>query len=167
MGTLNPEAVGEWFEAEAGSMVLYARQWLDHAHAEDVVQEAFIRLLQHEVDEEHVKGWLYRTVRNLVLNRFRGSERRRRHEAAACSETNGWFTAHPGIGIDARLAESVLRTLPPDEREIVTLRVWGGLTLEQIASVLDMSAASVFRKHRDALEKMRNRLEKPCLTTIC
>ncbi len=166
MGTLSREEVGERFETEAGPLMLYARHWLDAARAEDVVQDVFIRLMQQTIESQHVKGWLYRAVRNLALNRVRSSGRRRSREEDVANETPGWFVPDPGLGIDARRAEAILRGLPADEREIVTLRIWGGLTLEQMGTVLGISAATVLRKHREALQKIRTELEKPCLTKI-
>jgi len=163
MGTLNREEVGEWFETEAGPLVLYARQWLDAEWAEDVVQEVFMRLLQQDLEVEHVKGWLYRAVRNLAFNRIRSIGRRRRREDEVATGTPGWFAPDAGAGIDARQAEAALRALPADEREIVTLRIWGGLTFEQMASVLGLSAATVLRKHREALKRIRTQLETACL----
>jgi RNA polymerase sigma-70 factor, ECF subfamily len=162
MGTLNPDEVGGWFETEAGPLVLYARQWLDAEQAEDVVQEVFVRLMQQIVEVEHVKGWLYRAVRNVALNRVRAAGRRRRREETAGADVPGWFQPDPGMEIDARQAELSLGALPADEREIITLRIWGGLTLGQISSVVELSVATVFRKYRDALERIRKELESPC-----
>ncbi len=162
MGTLNLDEVGGWFETEAAPLVLYARQWLDAEQAEDVVQEVFLRLMQQTVRVEHVKGWLYRAVRNLALNRVRAAGRRRRREETVAADVPGWFLPDPGRDIDARQAELSMASLPADEREIVLLRIWGGLTLEQIGSVMELSEATVFRKHRDALGRIRKEMESPC-----
>ena len=164
MGTLNRQDVGEWFEAEAGPLVLYARQWLDPALAEDVVQECFMRLLQQPIEPEHVKPWLYRVVRNLAWKRHRSQGRRERREEEASRAGPDWFAPDPGARLDAREAEGILRALPDDQREIVTLRIWGGLTFEQMAAVLDSSPATMLRKHREALKRIRNQLETPCVT---
>jgi RNA polymerase sigma-70 factor, ECF subfamily len=164
MGTLSPEQVGDWFETEAGSMVLYALQWLDVGQAEDVVQEAFLRLMQQTQPPDHVKAWLYRAVRNLALNRLRSIGRRRGREEKMADETPAWFELDPGVGMDARQAEAALRRLPAEERELVTLRIWGGLPLDQIASILGWSTATVFRRYRDVLKHIRTEMERPCLS---
>jgi RNA polymerase sigma-70 factor, ECF subfamily len=164
MGTPNPEQVGEWFETEARPMVLYARQWLDAGQAADVVQEVFLRLMQQTQPPEQVKPWLYRAVRNLALNRLRSIGRQRWREEKLADETPAWFESDPGVGMDARQAEAVLRRLPAEERELVTLRIWGGLPLGQIASILGWSTATVFRRYRNALQQMRTEMEKSCLS---
>jgi RNA polymerase sigma-70 factor (ECF subfamily) len=164
MGTPNPEQVGEWFETEARPMVLYARQWLDAGQAADVVQEVFLRLMQQTQPPEEVKAWLYRAVRNLALNRLRSIGRQRCREEKLADEAPAWFESDPGVGMDARQAEAVLRRLPAEERELVTLRIWGGLPLGQIASVLGWSTATVFRRYHNALQQLRTEMEKSCLS---
>jgi RNA polymerase sigma factor (sigma-70 family) len=164
MGTPSPQQVGEWFETEAGPMVLYARQWLDAGQAEDVVQEAFLRLMQQTNPPDQAKAWLYRAVRNLALNRLRSIGRRRCREEQLADETPAWFESDPGVGIDARQAEAALRRLPAEERELVTLRIWGGLPLDQIASILGWSTATVFRRYRNVLQQLRAEMEKSCLS---
>jgi RNA polymerase sigma factor (sigma-70 family) len=164
MGTPNPEQVGQWFETEAGAMVLYARQWLDAGQAEDVVQEAFLRLMQQTQAPDHVKAWLYRAVRNLALNRLRSTGRQRCREEKVADETPAWFVSDPGVGMDARQAEAAMRMLPAEERELITLRIWGELSLEQIASILGWSTATVFRRYRDVLKRIRTEMERPCLS---
>jgi RNA polymerase sigma-70 factor, ECF subfamily len=166
MGTMNPDEVGGWFETESGPLVLYARQWLDSARAEDIVQEAFLRLMQQRLQPDHPRPWLYRAVRNLALNRARSIGRRHQREETAAAETTGWFEADPGLDIDARQAEAILQALPPDDREVVTLRIWGGLTLQEIGAAVDLSAPTVLRRYRDALRRIRTQLEKPCLTKL-
>ncbi len=164
MGTLSLQDVGAWFETEAAPLVLYARQWLDPGSAEDVVQETFMRLLQQPLAPRQVKAWLYRVVRNSAWKRVRSRNRRERREDEAANHTPLWCTPDPGAHLDAQEAEISLRTLPADQREVVTLRIWGGLTFEEIAQVLEVSAATALRKHREALHHLRLRMEKPCAT---
>src|SRR5512135_616535 len=61
----------------------------DHAEAEDLALDAFMRLYQHEgshpaitkgEDEFNVGGWLHRVATNLGLNAIRGWKRRQRYE---------------------------------------------------------------------------------------
>jgi RNA polymerase sigma-70 factor (ECF subfamily) len=111
-----------------------------------------------------VKAWLYRAVRNLALNRLRSMGRQRRREEQVADVTPAWFESDPGVGMDARQAEATLRMLPAEERELITLRIWGGLPLDQIASILGWSTATVFRRYRDVLQRIRTEMERPCLS---
>lgn len=74
MLAIQPNEIGHWFEKEAAALVLYARRWFNQAEAEaeEVVQEAFVRLMQQHRRPRHVRGWLYTTVRNTCkTGRFR------------------------------------------------------------------------------------------------
>jgi RNA polymerase sigma-70 factor (ECF subfamily) len=65
-----------------------------------------------------------------------------------------------GVAIEqaARL-ERALENLPVEQREIITLKVDGGLTFAEIASVLGISANTAASRYRYALEKLRTALE--------
>jgi RNA polymerase sigma-70 factor (ECF subfamily) len=156
--------LGRWFEQESRALVLYARQWLDPVAAEDAVQDVFIRLIQEDRPPTHMKAWLYQAVRNRALNGLRSWRRRSRREEQAATETADCFESHPGQRIDAHLAENALHRLPPEEREVVTLRIWGGLTLEETAEVLGSSVPTVFRRYRASLAHIRKLMEETCPT---
>jgi len=161
MASIGPSDLGRWFERESNALVLYARQWLDPAAAEDAVQDVFVNLMLQSPTPEHIKAWLYRAVRNRALKRVRSEGRRSDRENQVAAEAPGWFEPHPGDALDTCEAEAALRCLPADEREVVTLRLWGGLNLEEIASVLSMSVATVFRRYQAGIEGIRNQLEEP------
>ncbi|MGY8716457.1 MAG: RNA polymerase sigma factor, partial [Verrucomicrobiia bacterium] len=48
--------------------------------------------------------------------------------------------------------------LPSEQREVVVLKVWGGLTFAQIAEQLDLSANTAASRYRYALTKLREAL---------
>jgi RNA polymerase sigma-70 factor, ECF subfamily len=160
MASIGLPDLGRWFERESHALVLYARQWLDPAAAEDAVQDVFVNLMLQSPPPAHVKAWLYRAVRNRALKRVRSEGRRSDRETRVAAETLGWFEPQPGDAFDARAAEAALRRLPADEREIVTLRLWGDLTLEEIATVLACSVATVFRRYQAGIESIRKQLEE-------
>ena len=164
MGSIEIHELGKWFEREADALVLYARQWLDRSAAEDVVQDSFVRLMIERVHPSNVRAWLYRAVRNAALKSVRSRDRRHRREEWVSRGGTQWFEAQAADLVDARQVEAVLRQLADEEREIVTLRIWGGLSLQEIAEVVGTSIATVFRKYRSALTHIRQRLSTPCPT---
>jgi RNA polymerase sigma-70 factor (ECF subfamily) len=105
-------------------------------------------------------------VRNAALKQLRTQTRRLRREESFADTTPAWFQTDPGLDLDAQQAERALRELPDDEREIVTLRIWGGLTLDEIASVVGASVATVFRRYRSALESLRHEMNVLCHSRI-
>src|SRR4051812_17219659 len=77
---IDSQRLSQLFDAHAAPLALYARQWLDRAGAEDVVQEAYLRLLSQIAEPVNVKAWLFTTVRNEAISQTRSSARRRRRE---------------------------------------------------------------------------------------
>src|SRR5262249_37983402 len=57
------------------------------------------------------------------------------------------------------LVEGALRSLPGEQREVLVLRIWGGLTFAEIATALDQSINTVASRHRYALDALRRQLK--------
>jgi RNA polymerase sigma-70 factor (ECF subfamily) len=49
--------------------------------------------------------------------------------------------------------------LPSEQREVVVLKIWGGLTFAQIAEQLELSAHTAASRYRYALSKLRESLK--------
>ena len=146
----------------APALALYARQWLDAASAQDVVQEALTSLLtQHPTPQDPV-AWMFRAVRNAAIDHARAASRRRRREREVARTRREWFESRPDSLLDAHTAEQALLKLPAELREIVVLRIWGGLGLAQIARIVQLSVTTVHERYVEALERMRIALERPC-----
>lgn len=61
--------------------------------------------------------------------------------------------------MDAALAVQWIERLPDIQRQIVTARIWGELTFEQIADVVDRPTATAYRLFHEALQTMRQQME--------
>src|SRR5262245_11120463 len=107
----------------AAALVLYARQWLDGASADDAVQEALIALLAQREPPRNPTAWMYRAVRNAALNVVRAEGRRRRREQSVARIRGEWFVPKADALLDAQAAEESLRQLSPEHREVVVLRI--------------------------------------------
>ena len=65
----------------------------------------------------------------------------------------------PLDGGDRRTAiESALRRLPEEQREVLALKIWGGLTFDEVASQLGLSPNTAASRYRYALEALRSEL---------
>src|SRR5262249_49806607 len=117
-----------------------ARQWCNAP--EDVVQEAFLQLLRERPVPQNVAGWLYRVVRNRAISASRSQSRRTRHEAAAAQRSDPWFATNHDDALDAAAATESLAELPLAQREAIVLRLWGGLSFEQIAELTQSSTTT-------------------------
>lgn len=122
----------------------------DRAEAEDVTQEAMMRLWRAAPDwrqgEAKVSTWLYRVVTNLCTDRLRAGRRR-------ASDT---IDNHPDLadiapGVESRMMaaermaalEAALAALPPRQREAVVLRHIEGLSNPEIAAILEIGVEAV------------------------
>ena len=160
MGYLSPEAVTRLWDQHGAALVLYARQWCNAP--EDVVQDAFLLLVRQAVGPDNPVGWLYRVVRNLAINAARSRGRRSRREAAVADRSEPWFETSAGDRLDAAAATEALKDLPIAQREAIVARLWGGLSLEEIARLSGTSAATVHRCYRRGLAALRERLDESC-----
>ena len=136
--------------------------------AEDIVQESFLRLLESgsPLAKSSPSSYLYGVVRNLAMESSRQAALHRRHQPDVARD----LTARASKGLDDErtrmsVALAELESLPVDQREVVVLKVFGGLTFEEIGDILQVPAATGASRYRYALEKLSERLtpleEKP------
>jgi RNA polymerase sigma-70 factor (ECF subfamily) len=150
-------------DEHAAALTLYARQWC--LAPEDVVQEAFIKLLAQRPSPANVVAWLYRVVRNAAISAARAARRRRHHESVAAARTPSWFAGPDTAGLDGKTATAALQSLPLEQREVIVTHLWGGLTFEQIAELTGTSRSTAHRLYLAGLLALRERLKVPCPNT--
>ncbi len=66
--------------------------------------------------------------------------------------------------MDAAETIAALVALTEQEREVVIARVWGGLTFQQIATVMEISTSTAHRRYVESLADLRRRMRLPWLT---
>jgi RNA polymerase sigma-70 factor (ECF subfamily) len=158
---MDARRLAELIDAHAPALVLYARQWC--AAPEDVVQESFCKLSALRADPDDPAAWLFRAARNRAIDAGRSDRRRLKREQAA-ARPDRWF-AEPAVeGLDAQAAVAALDALPPEQREVIVARVWGGMTLEQVAAVAGCSVSSAHRRFEAGIAALRERLGVSCPT---
>jgi RNA polymerase sigma-70 factor (sigma-E family) len=146
-----------------GLLALFVAQRLDMvrlAHvitgsnpaAEDVVQEAFVRLCRHWDRLDNAGGYLRVTVVNLAREQLRRQGVRRRHAEAARAETGP--TGDPEI--DETWA-AVCR-LPARQRAVLALRFYEDLALADIAEILGCRPGTVKSNLHRGLARLREEL---------
>ena len=152
------------FDDHVAPLVAYARQWVDATAAEDVVQRVFVRLLTAGRLPVDAKTWLFRCVRNEAISAWRSGRRRKRRERETVQSSPVWFVSTPEDAIDAATAQAAVEALPLDQREVIMLRLWSGLTLKEIAAVTGAGVTTVHDRYHAALAILRQRLELRCET---
>ena len=127
-----------------------ARVLGDRVEAEDVAQEAMLRLWRVATDwrpgEAQPKTWLYRVVANLCTDRLRARQRRAASpiDDVAEPEDPGQPVVALMINGDRMAAlQAALDTLPDRQRQAMVLRHFEGLTNPEIAEILHIGVEAV------------------------
>ena len=125
----------------------------DPAGAEDVVQDVFVSIARRRADGvTSIDAYLKLAVRNGCYDVLR--RRRARPEVQAGTvllEARG-----PHDDPAERMAlESALRSVPAEQREVVHLKIFEGLTFQEIADLAGESVNTIAGRYRYALEKLR------------
>lgn len=149
---------------EAVSLVRLARIFTDDRNAaEDLVQEAFIRLFHsaHKIqDEARVSAYLRSIVLNLARDHNRRGLMSLRHQDAM---TDRSVPVQPDDELVRTESQATildaLRALSPRQRDCLVLRFYLELSEGEIASTLDISANSVKTHCRRGLAAMASLLE--------
>ncbi|OHB83618.1 MAG: hypothetical protein A2V98_22540, partial [Planctomycetes bacterium RBG_16_64_12] len=133
--------------------------------ADDVLQEAFLRLARNRRKLRSVRNlaaYVFTIARNEAV---RLAERKRREPAAgegltadALFDEACWDEMSQRE--TAELVARALGDLPPDQREVVELKTYAGLTFREIAEVTDSPQGTVATRYRTALEHLRRALTR-------
>ena len=153
--------------ATTGALVDEARRlfWLacllcgDQSRAEDAVAEAIARVWRRGQSKpiEDVRPYLRRTLVNLLAreHRLRSSEAR----ALVRHGTPGDVPEVSSQAVDYVTVQSALLGLPPDQRVVVGLRYFEGMSEAEIASTLRIAPGTVKSRAARALTALRSTLE--------
>lgn len=168
-------------QAQSGSCEAYAELWRRHAPAvvrfahargsadpEDLTSEVFLtvfgRIGDFTGDEGAFRGFMFTVAHRRVVDELRARGRRPRNiEWTSDGDDRCTGSAeHEAIatlGNDRALA--MLQALAPDQRDVLVLRIFGDLTIEQTATVLGKRTGAVKALQRRGLEALRRQLQTP------
>ena len=150
-----------WLDEHGAGLVLLARQWTDsQAEAEDIVQDAFVRFWPKRGSARNARAYLYACVRSSAMDRMRGEARRRRREEAAGPADESLFENRIEHDERREAVERAMRTLPTEQKEVVIMKIWGGLTFQGIGEALDTPANTAASRYRYALASLRESLQQ-------
>jgi RNA polymerase sigma-70 factor (ECF subfamily) len=149
----------DWLERHGSALVLYARQHCaSYADAEDAVQDGFVRFWKSRSHARDCVAYLYACVRSAAMDLSRGKARRQKHELAAVREP-ALLSASEENEL-REMVEAAMIHLPHEQREVLIMKVWGGLTFAQIAEALSISANTAASRYRYALERLETMLAR-------
>ncbi len=131
--------------------------------AKDLLQDLFVKLAKQPGLLDGVRderGFLIRLVHNLAIDLVRRRRAREKNYEKLAGETTSLFAtaADPDERAFRAALMEALGELPIDQRAVVHLKLWEGLTFEAIAEALGLSPNTAASRYRYGLDKLRERL---------
>lgn len=135
----------------------------DEADTRDLLQEIFVKLAREPdllAGVREPRAFLVRLAHNAAIDlmRRRGTRERTKEDFAQESASVFAPSADPDEETFRRELSLALAELPPDQRAVAHLKLWGGLTFEQIAEALEIPPNTAASRYRYALDKLRGLL---------
>jgi RNA polymerase sigma-70 factor, ECF subfamily len=133
------------------------------ADTRDLLQEVFVKLARRPDLLEGVRderAFLLRLAHNLAIDliRRRGTQDKRHEQLGA--ETMQVFApaGSPDESAFREALSAALAELPAEQRAVVHLKLWEGLTFDQIAELLGIPLNTAASRYRYGIDKLRERL---------
>ncbi len=150
---------GDWLARYAAALLLFARQQVYcEADAQDLVQDAIVESWRNRPSDGPPPraGLVFAIIRRRAVDLARRNTRRAHRETAAQLETPEiWFDCDVEDRERARLLHEAMKRLPEIYRDVVSLKVWGGLTFDEIGVALEIPANTASSRYRYGLIELR------------
>ncbi len=147
------------------------------AMAEDAIHEAFVRLCRskdfpgdqkghpsspgQQPDSTDLVSYVFAAVRNAAIDAGRRQQTQRKLAESIFQMQSAKSTDGDSEREDrAELLRSAVEALEQPSREVVILKVYGGLTFEQIGQVLEIPGSTAATRYRRALSQIEDALRK-------
>lgn len=148
-------------------MALGLRMLEDHSEVEDVLHDVFVEVWKHagDFDPERasVKTWIVLRMRSRCLDRLRAAPRARWRPMGERDDELGKHGLAGGAHdldqrVDAGRLRGVMAALNDDQRAVIVLGFFDGLSSSEIATELEIPIGTVKSRVRSAMTKMRQAL---------
>lgn len=148
---MNMELIRSLYQLHRAGIYRFALSILKNpATAEDVLQETFARLLQQDhlpFEPGKETAWLYRVARNLCYDHLRNQKKEQPAEFEL------------PVSDDYSYIE-LIASLTQTEQEILSLKILGNLTHEEIASVMRLTTHGAKKRYERAIRRLRSQMKE-------
>jgi RNA polymerase sigma-70 factor (ECF subfamily) len=162
----NSEALGRLYDASAPMLYTLALRIVGNAaDAEEVLLDAFEQVWRTADTFDPARGgvwrWLVLLIRSRALDRVRSMANKRLHEHPTSAEHIEISSSEPlpeEITVLSQLQNLVrqaLAALPPEQRNVLELAYFSGMTHAEIATVLGIPLGTIKTRLRMAMDKLR------------
>lgn len=162
IGKGDKEALGELYKLTSGYLLNMARGYLGNkSSAEDVVSEVYLKVARYSGgfnEEKNGLNWLFKITKNTAYN---FNLKNGRHPTSDLDALKDFAAAlSTGSEYDTEKADlaAAVRTLPKEERELLYLRYWEGLTVRELAEKTGLPVMTAHDKLKKCLAKLKKLL---------
>ena len=169
------EGVTDWdswftalYQENAGKMLRYAAAQLrNQPVAEELVEDAFVRLLQRKEDlvgHPNLNGWLWKTLQHLILTEVRLAKY---HREIPLEDANVWAAPEAA---EEDLAENLPDGLSDGEREVLLLFYQEGCTHQEMArrlGISEMNSRTRLFRAKNHCKKLLEKISRECHNSRC
>lgn len=167
----NQAALSLLYDRYARIMYAIAHRMLGSAEeAEEVVLDVFAQVWKtantYSLQRGRVDGWLFMMTRSRTLDRLRARQRREKVIAASTEAMQVLSAAPSNVPEETLLIQdrrdrvlAALAKIPPEQRQVLELAYYGGLSQSEIAAQTGLSLGTIKTRARLGLSKLRGILE--------
>lgn len=166
---MNDDELEAVYDAHASGLFHYlATITKTETDARDLLQELFVKLAKGDgARARNEKAFLYRMAHNVAIDWLRRRRTRQDSEERLQKELESTRqdATDPDTALLARGFEEAMKTLPDEQRTVAQLKLWDGLTFEEIAEAQGIPLNTAASRYRYAIEKLRSLL-RPLYTEL-
>ena len=157
----DPRGFEELYGQLAGSVTRFAHS-RDADDPEGLTNEVFLAAFQHlgdfDGDDDDLRGWVFTIARNKLIDDARRRSRRPRTVDDELSDADQMSASAESDVVGSDWVRDQLEILTDEQREVLLMRVVGGLTVPEIAEVIGRSIGSIKALQRRALRQLEKNL---------
>lgn len=150
------------FDAEESPLLRYAHGLLGQREtAEDVVQDAFLKLHAHWEEVTHPRAWLFRCTRNLALSHLRDHRRETPMDSSREWESSALDPEQALGKLEAiGTLQLLVSELQEEDRTLLSLKYHEGLKYDQISQRTGLTVSNVGYRLHHALKNLADSLRR-------
>lgn len=165
-------AFSQVFNSYYSAMCLFATPYVGKEHAEDVVEDVFLKLLLLDFsfnDTAHLKSYLYRSVKNACLDYIKTTVRQHERQGIYADEMDDFDKDYATKIMQTeaiRILHQAVNTLPQQTAEVLKLTYLEGMSNQEAADELKVSINTIKTQKQRGLSKLRQILPKDQLNLL-